>query len=66
LLLDGVDEGLFEGEADAEDLLLAGVVSAKQALDLLLHDPGLGGITRDHDVHGGRRADLAGRSHDRC
>ena len=52
-VLDGVDERLFEGQADAEDVLVADVVGVQQSLDVVLDAASLGRVAGDHQVHRG-------------
>jgi len=43
-VLDGVDQGLFERQANAEDVLLAELMGLERLLDLLLDASGLTGV----------------------
>jgi hypothetical protein len=51
-MLDGVDHGFFEGEADAENIVFAVVVGSQVGLDHVLDAPGFGRVAVDHNVLG--------------
>ena len=52
-VLDGIDQGLFQGQADAEDFFFAGVVRPQESLDVLLHAAGLRRVAGDDEVQRG-------------
>src|SRR3954447_225220 len=60
-VLDGVDDGFFQGEADAEDLAVLVVEQSQLALDLVLDAGNLLRVARDRNLEG---SFLAEHAHD--
>ncbi len=51
-VFDGVDEGFFKGELDAEDLAFLEVAGLEGAFDVILNAACLGGVAGDHNLVG--------------
>jgi len=62
----GVDDGLFQGQLDAEQVALAEVALGQELLDAILHGACLGGVAGNDHVFGDElRLALFGSHRDR-
>jgi hypothetical protein len=64
-VLDGVDQGFFESEPDAEDFLIAGSAGSELFFDGILDTSSLGMLARDGHFREWRMAEVACGLH-RC